>query len=46
VFTEFTNSGGWSSTIISLMIGQVSAVYACLSADGITHMGEEVEVSH
>jgi hypothetical protein len=29
---------------MSLMVGQVSAVYACLSADGVTHMGQEVEV--
>jgi choline transport protein len=27
VFTEFTNSGGWSSMGVSLMVGQISAIY-------------------
>lgn len=44
VVTDFSNRGGWSSTKVSLMVGQVSAVYACLSADGIGHMGDEIEV--
>lgn len=29
-FTEFTNSGGWNSMGLSLMVGQVSAIYACI----------------
>jgi len=29
-FTEFTNSGGWSSTGLALMVGQLSAIYACI----------------
>jgi amino acid transporter len=28
VFTKFTNEGGWSSTGLSLMIGQITAIYA------------------
>lgn len=33
VFTEFVNDGGWSSMGLSLMVGQVSAIYAliCMS---------------
>lgn len=30
VFTEFTNGGGWSSTGLALMVGQISAIYACI----------------
>ncbi len=29
-FTKFRNEGGWSSTGVSLMIGQISAIYACI----------------
>ena len=28
VFTKFTKEGGWSSTGLSLMIGQITAIYA------------------
>ena len=31
VFTQFTNEGGWSSTGLALMIGQISAIYGSLS---------------
>lgn len=30
VFTGFTNSGGWSSTGLSLMVGQITAIYSLL----------------
>lgn len=30
VFTEFTNSGGWSSMGLSLMVGQITAIYSLL----------------
>lgn len=30
VFTEFTNKGGWSSMGLSLMIGQISALYTLI----------------
>ena len=29
-FTQFTNDGGWNSMGLSLMIGQVSAIYGCI----------------
>lgn len=31
VFTEFYNGGGWPTVGISLMIGQISAIYGSLS---------------
>lgn len=31
VFTEFRNGGGWSSVGVSLMVGQLSAIYGSLS---------------
>jgi amino acid transporter len=30
VFTEFTNEGGWSTMGLSLMVGQITALYAML----------------
>lgn len=30
IFTQFTNTGGWSSTGLALMVGQLSAIYACI----------------
>ena len=30
VFTQFTNEGGWSTMGLSLMVGQISAIYACI----------------
>ncbi|CAG8252025.1 unnamed protein product [Penicillium olsonii] len=41
VFTEFHNGGNWSSMGISLMIGQISAIYGSLNATA--HMSEEVK---
>lgn len=32
VFTEFYNGGGWPTIGISLMIGQISAIYGSLSS--------------
>lgn len=32
VFTRFTNEGGWSSMGVSLMIGQITAIYALFCA--------------
>jgi len=43
-FTEFTNSGGWSSEVLSLLIGQISAVYASVSSEGVVNMSEEIHV--
>jgi amino acid transporter len=30
VFTEFSNEGGWSSLGLSIMVGQITAIYALL----------------
>jgi choline transport protein len=30
VFTEFTNEGGWSTMGLSLMVGQISAIYGSI----------------
>lgn len=41
--TEFKNGGGWKSTGLALMVGQLSAVYACIFSDSAAHIAEEVE---
>ncbi|MCJ1441930.1 MAG: hypothetical protein MMC23_002422 [Stictis urceolatum] len=43
VFTEFYNGGGWQSTGVSVMIGQVSAIYGAIASDAAAHMAEEVK---
>ncbi|PGH34788.1 hypothetical protein GX50_02347 [[Emmonsia] crescens] len=43
VFTEFRNGGGWPSIGVSVMIGQISAIYGGLSVDATAHMAEEVK---
>lgn len=43
VFTVFTNTGGWSTTGLSLMVGQISAIYACICSDAAAHMSEEIK---
>ncbi|MCJ1485518.1 hypothetical protein MMC06_005692 [Schaereria dolodes] len=43
VFTQFTNGGGWSSMGVSLMIGQISAIYGSICSDCTAHMAEEVK---
>ncbi|KAL5379176.1 hypothetical protein DPSP01_008625 [Paraphaeosphaeria sporulosa] len=42
-FTEFTNDGGWNSIGLALMVGQISAIYACISTDAAAHMSEETQ---
>ncbi|KAL4976273.1 amino acid/polyamine transporter I [Aspergillus desertorum] len=42
VFTEWSNQGGWSSIGLSVLIGQISAIYGSLSSDATAHMAEEV----
>jgi choline transport protein len=37
-FTKFTNDGGWSSIGLALMVGQISAIYACISKRAILRM--------
>lgn len=43
VFTTFSNGGGWSSMGVSLMVGQISAIYACICSDAAAHMSEEIK---
>jgi len=38
----FTNEAGWSTTGLTLMIGQITSVAALASADAAAHMSEEV----
>ncbi|KAL4865340.1 hypothetical protein BDV12DRAFT_211109 [Aspergillus spectabilis] len=42
VFTEWSNQGGWNNMGLSVMIGQISAIYGSLSSDATAHMSEEV----
>ncbi|KAK3069571.1 hypothetical protein LTR53_011981 [Teratosphaeriaceae sp. CCFEE 6253] len=39
---EVTNSGGWSSNGLALMVGQISAIFALGGSDAAAHMSEEV----
>ncbi|KAJ9630757.1 hypothetical protein H2203_001281 [Taxawa tesnikishii (nom. ined.)] len=43
VFTQFTNDGGWNSMGLALMVGQISAIYACICSDAAAHMSEEIK---
>ncbi|KAJ5706745.1 hypothetical protein N7488_006546 [Penicillium malachiteum] len=43
VFTEFYNGGNWPTIGVSLMVGQISAIYGSLSSDATAHMSEEVK---
>ncbi|KAH8693565.1 amino acid/polyamine transporter I [Talaromyces proteolyticus] len=43
VFTEFQNGGGWPTIGVSLMVGQISAIYGSLSSDATAHMSEEIK---
>lgn len=36
VFTTLSNTGGWSSTGLSLMVGQISAIYSILGTSSLT----------
>lgn len=42
VFEQITNSGGWSNTGLSLLVGQVSIFYCMAGADSAVHLSEEV----
>ncbi|KAH8586206.1 amino acid/polyamine transporter I [Bisporella sp. PMI_857] len=43
VFTQFTNGGGWQTMGVSLMVGQISSIYALICSDGAAHMSEEIK---
>jgi choline transport protein len=40
VFEQITNSGGWSNTGLSLLVGQVSIFYCMAGADSAVHLSE------
>lgn len=42
VFTEVTNSSGWSSDGVSWLIGLLSAVFPLLGYDAACHLAEEM----
>ncbi|KAI9734267.1 MAG: hypothetical protein M1834_002371 [Cirrosporium novae-zelandiae] len=42
VFLKFTNFGGWNSMGLSLMVGQISAIYGLICSDAAAHMSEEI----
>ena len=44
VFTQFTDGGGWPSMGLALMVGQITALYACICSDAAAHMSEEIKV--
>ena len=41
VFNDIENNGGWSSTGLSLMVGQIGILYTMAGADSAVHMAEE-----
>lgn len=43
VFTVFTNSAGWPSTALAVMVGQVSTMFVVLGSDSVAHMSEEIQ---
>ena len=44
VFTAFTDNGaGWSSTGLTVMVGQVSTMFVVLGSDSVAHMAEEIK---
>ncbi|EON64232.1 hypothetical protein W97_03463 [Coniosporium apollinis CBS 100218] len=43
VFLEFQDFGGWSSMGLSLMVGQISAIFCLICSDSAAHMSEEVK---
>lgn len=40
VFTKFTNSGGWSSTGLSCLVGLTAPVFSLIGPDSAVHMGK------
>lgn len=43
VFGQFYNGGGWKTMGLSLMVGQITAIYGSLCSDATAHMAEEVK---
>jgi choline transport protein len=45
VFASFTSNGGWDNMGISVMVGQISAVYMLILSDSAAHLAEEVKTA-
>jgi choline transport protein len=45
VFLTFTSNGGWDNMGISVLIGQVTAVYMLILSDSAAHLAEEVKTA-
>ena len=43
VFTEFSNTGGWSSMGFAVLAGQLSGIYTQVGVDTAAHVSEEVK---
>ncbi|KAI1917416.1 hypothetical protein LOZ39_000408 [Ophidiomyces ophidiicola] len=43
VFTEFTNSAGWPSLGLAVLVGQITPIFSFLGPDGATHIAEEIK---
>jgi choline transport protein len=43
VFTEFSNTGGWSSMGLAVLAGQLSGIYTQVGVDTAAHVSEEVK---
>lgn len=43
VFFTFENSGGWSTTGLSMLVGQVTSIYGLIGSDGAAHIAEETK---
>ena len=39
VWTEFSNSGGWSSMGLACLVGQLTPIFSWTGPDAATHMG-------
>ncbi|KXL46460.1 MAG: hypothetical protein FE78DRAFT_70127, partial [Acidomyces sp. 'richmondensis'] len=42
-FMHFHNGGGWPSTTLSVLVGQLPSMFIWLGSDAVTHLAEEVE---
>jgi len=43
VFATFYDGGGWQNVGLSVLVGQISAIFGCLGSDAAAHMAEEVK---
>ncbi|KAF2771483.1 putative amino acid transporter [Teratosphaeria nubilosa] len=43
VFFHFSGGGGWPSTTLSAVTGQITSIFICLGTDSIMHLSEEID---